>query len=66
MIGIFKFTLDFLIILHAAFFCGPIVYYLGFLAAISNTQIVQWMWFCSLTASFIGRSNPGWNLGSIN
>ena len=36
-----------LIILHAAFFSDPIVCYLGFLAAISNTQIVQWTWLCT-------------------
>ena len=25
---------------------NPIVYYLGFLATISNSQIIQWMLFC--------------------
>ena len=30
-----------LIMVHAAFFCDPIVCYLGFLAVISNTQVVQ-------------------------
>ena len=35
-------------ILHAAFFCDSIVCYLGFLAVICNTQIVQWTWFCPL------------------
>ena len=27
-------------------FCDPLVCYLGFLAAISNMQIVDWIWFC--------------------
>ena len=40
----FNFPLNFLIFLSV--FCDPIVCYLGILASISNTQIVQWMWFC--------------------
>ena len=28
-------------------FCDPIVCYLEFLSAISNTQIVRWTWFCT-------------------
>ena len=44
---IFNFTLTSLIIFYSTFFCHPVVCYLGFLAAISNTQIVHWMWFRS-------------------
>ena len=37
---------ELLITFHAAFFCDPIVCYLGSLAVISETHIFQWMWFC--------------------
>ena len=47
-IDIFNFTLNFLVILHPASFCDPIVCYLEFLAAVFNTQIVQCLWFFPL------------------